>query len=84
MTPEPDERAQIRAAMDRVLAGTPITMASARKLLKKEDAMIYDNPHALGLCHYKGDRALCQGDGVRDTPSLDRCVPGCDDIARTD
>jgi hypothetical protein len=49
-----------------------------------EDAMIYDSPHALGLCHYKGDRALCQGDGVRDTPSLDWCVPGCGDIARTD
>jgi hypothetical protein len=84
MTPAPDERAQIRAAMDRILAGTPITMASARKLPKKEDAMIYDNPQAPGLCHYKGDPALCQGSGVRDTPRLDRCVPGCGDIARTD
>ena len=36
-------------------AGTPITLASARKLLKNEDAMIYDNPHALVLCHYKRD-----------------------------
>jgi hypothetical protein len=83
MTPEPDERAQIRAAIDRMLAVTPITMASARKLLKKEDTMIYDNPHALGLCHYRRDRALCQGDGVCDTPSLDRCVAACDNIART-
>jgi integrase len=65
-------------------AGTPITLASARKLLKNEDAMIYDNPHALVLCHYKRDKALCHRDGVRDTPSLDRCVPGCGNIARTD
>ena len=64
--------------------GTPITLASARKLLKNEDAVIYDNPHALVLCHYKPDRALCHRDGVRDTPSLDRCVPGCGNIARTD
>jgi hypothetical protein len=65
-------------------AGTPITLASARKLLKNEDAMIYDNPHALVLCHYKRDKALCHRDGVRDTPSLDQCVPGCGNIARTD
>ena len=64
--------------------GTPITLASARKLLKNEDAMIYDNPHALVLCHYKRDKALCHRDGVRDPPSLDRCVPGCGNIARTD
>jgi hypothetical protein len=57
--------------------------ASARKLLKDDDAMIYGNPHALVLCHYKRDRALCHRDGQRDTPSLDRCVPGCGNIART-
>jgi hypothetical protein len=49
--------------------------------------MIYD-PHALLLCHYKRDRALCHRDGVRDgvkdTPSLDHCVPGCGNIIRTD
>jgi integrase len=65
-------------------AGTPISLASARKLLKNEDAMIYDNPHALVLCHYKRDRALCHRDGTKHTPSLDRCVPGCGNIARTD
>ena len=46
--------------------------------------MIYDNPHAFVLCHYKRDRALCHRDGAKDTPSLDRCVPGCGNIARTD
>jgi hypothetical protein len=46
--------------------------------------MVYDNPHAVVLCHYKREKALCHRDGVRDTPSLDRCVPGCGNIARTD
>jgi hypothetical protein len=84
MTPEPGKRAQIRAAIDRILTGTPITMASARKLLKNQDASIYANPQAHGRCHYKRAQALCHRGGVRDTPSLDRCVPGCGDIARTD
>src|SRR5262249_14463917 len=84
MTPEPDERAQIRAAIDRILAGTPITMASARTLLMTEDAMIYDNPHALGLCHHKGDRALCQGDVLRDPPHLDQCLLPCATLFRSD
>ena len=81
----PAARRAIRAAATAPrFAGTPITLASARKLLKNEDAMIYDNPHALVLCHYKRDRALCHRDGARDTPSLDHCVPGCGNIARTD
>jgi integrase len=81
----PAARRAIRAAATAPrFAGTPITLASARKLLKNEDAMIYDNPNALILCHYKPDRALCHRDGIKDTPSLDRCVPGCGNIARTD
>ena len=81
----PAARRAIRAAATAPrFAGTPITLASARKLLKNEDAMIYDNPHALVLCHYKRDKALCHRDGARDTPSLDRCVTGCGNIARTD
>jgi hypothetical protein len=81
----PAARRVIRAAATAPrFAGTPITLANARKLLKNEDAMIYDNPHALVLCHYKRDRALCHKDGVEDTPSLDHCVPGCGNIARTD
>jgi hypothetical protein len=53
--------------------------------------MIYDNPHALVLCHYKRDKALCHRGEVKDAPSLDHCapsldpcVPGCGNIARTD
>jgi integrase len=81
----PAARRAIRAAATAPrFVGTPITLASARKLLRNEDAMIYDNPHALVLCHHKRDKALCHRDEVRDTPSLDRCVPGCGNIARTD
>lgn len=81
----PAARRAIRAAATAPrFVGTPITLASARKLLKNEDAMIYDDPHALVLCHHKRDKALCHRDEVRDTPSLDRCVPGCGNIARTD
>jgi hypothetical protein len=80
----PAARRVIRAAATAPLfAGAPITLDSARKLLKNQDAMVYDNPHALLLCHYKRDRALCHRDGARDTPSLDHCVPGCGNIART-
>ena len=81
----PAARRAIRAAATAPrFAGTPVTLASARRLLANEDAMIYDNPHALVLCHYKRDRALCHREGVKDTPSLDHCVPGCGNMARTD
>jgi hypothetical protein len=81
----PAARRVIRAAAAvHRFAGAPITLDSARKLLKNQDAMVYDNPHALVLCHYKRDRALCHRDDVKDTPSLDHCVPGCGNIARTD
>jgi hypothetical protein len=36
------------------------------------------------LCHYKRAQALCHRDRVRDTPTLDRCVPGCGNVIRTD
>jgi hypothetical protein len=65
-------------------AGTVITAATAKRLIANEDAMIYDNPHAFVLCHYKRAQALCHRDGIKDTPTLDRCVPGCGNIIRTD
>ena len=65
-------------------AGTVITATTARRLLANEDAMLYDNPNALLLCHYKRERALCHRDGIKDTPSLDHCVPDCGNIVRTD
>lgn len=56
----------------------------ARKYLARDGAVLYDNPHALLLCLYKEDRALCARDGARDAPTLDRCVPGCGNTVRTD
>ncbi|WP_327328156.1 integrase [Streptomyces sp. NBC_01210] len=65
-------------------AGTVITATTARRLIANEDAMIFDNPHALLLCHHRRAQALCHRDGIKDTPSLDHCVPGCGNIVRTD
>ncbi|ATW50848.1 integrase [Streptomyces peucetius] len=56
----------------------------ARKYLARDGAVLYDNPHALLLCLYKQDRALCARDGIKDAPTLDACVPGCGNTVRTD
>ncbi|MCX5317639.1 integrase [Streptomyces sp. NBC_00154] len=56
----------------------------ARKYLARDGAVIYENPHALLLCLYKQDRALCARDGIKDAPTLDACVPGCGNAVRTD
>lgn len=85
-------RAITAAAIVPRFAGTVITARTARRLLANQDAMIYDNPRALLLCHYKREQALCHREvhrdrvtnGVKDTPSLDHCVPGCGNIVRTD
>ncbi|MCX5336800.1 integrase [Streptomyces sp. NBC_00140] len=58
--------------------------AAARRHLAQDGSVLYDNPHALLLCVYKRDRALCAKDGQHDAPSLDRCVPGCGNTVRTD
>jgi hypothetical protein len=81
----PAARRAIKAAATAPrFAGTVITATTARRLIANEDAMIYDNPQALLLCHYKRATALCHRDGARDTPSLDHCVPGCGNTIRTD
>ncbi|MFF4948952.1 integrase [Streptomyces chattanoogensis] len=64
--------------------GTIITATTARRLLANEDALLYDNPHALLLCHYRREQALCHRGIERETPSLDHCVTGCGNIVRTD
>ena len=78
------KRAIKAAAAAPRFAGTIITATTVRRLLANEDAMLYDNPESLLLCHYKRAQALCHRDGVKDTPSLDHCVPGCGNIVRTD
>lgn len=78
----PTARFAIKTAVSApVFVGKAIT---ARRLLASQNAMIYDNPQALLLRHYKRDQALCHRKGARDTPSLHRCVPGCPNMIRTD
>ncbi|ARX87465.1 MULTISPECIES: hypothetical protein [Streptomyces] len=64
--------------------GALLNATSARRLLANDRALLDDNPHAFLLCHYKREQALCRRDGVRETPRLDQCVPGCGNIVRTD
>ncbi|MFG3151433.1 integrase [Streptomyces sp. NPDC048219] len=63
--------------------GTLITARQARHILTNPRLAVYDNPHTLLMCVYKRAKALCHR-GLKDTPSLDQCVPGCANIARTD
>ncbi|MEV7194600.1 hypothetical protein AB0N81_22740 [Streptomyces sp. NPDC093510] len=81
----PAARRVIRAAARAPrFEGSIINHTSARRLLANQDAVLYDNPQALLLCHYKREQALCHRAGIRDAPQLDRCVPGCGNIVRTD
>jgi hypothetical protein len=52
-------------------------------ILANPHLAVHDNPHTLLMCVYKRDKALCHR-GLKDTPSLDQCVPACANIARTD
>ncbi|MFE9367874.1 integrase [Streptomyces sp. NPDC006978] len=64
--------------------GTAITTRTARKILANADLAVYDNPNTLLMCVYNRDRALCHRDTDAPSPSLDRCVSSCANIARTD
>ncbi|MEU1506291.1 integrase [Kitasatospora sp. NPDC005748] len=75
-------RAIQAAARAPEFAGTTITATTARRYLANDDLMIYDNPNTLLMCVYKRDQALCHGG--TGSPALDRCVPACANIARTD
>ncbi|MFJ9146584.1 integrase [Streptomyces sp. NPDC102270] len=77
-------RALHAATQAPAFAGTTITARQARDLLRNPALAVHDNPHALLLCVYNRDKALCHRLGAHDTPHLDRCVPTCANIARTD
>ncbi|MQS16296.1 integrase [Streptomyces kaniharaensis] len=77
-------RAIQAAARAPEFAGTVITATTARRYLANDDLLIYDNPHTLLMCVYKRDQALCHRDSAAATPTLDHCVAGCPNIARTD
>ncbi|RFC76531.1 hypothetical protein [Streptomyces sp. AcE210] len=63
--------------------GNIVTARQARQIVANPHLAVYDNPNTLLMCAYKRDKALCHR-GIRDTPSLDRCLPTCANIARTD
>lgn len=83
-------RALLHASTGPVFEGGLVSLvfarkhALARRYLARDGGVLYDNPQALLLCLYKRDRALCRRDDQRDHPTLDRCVPGCGNIVRTD
>ncbi|MER5548587.1 integrase [Streptomyces sp. NPDC002589] len=64
--------------------GTIVTARTARKILSNPALAVYDNPNTLLMCVYNRDRALCHRDTDNDSPSLDRCVSACANIARSD
>jgi hypothetical protein len=75
-------RALIAAAAAAPFRGRHTDGGRARKLLRTPDAVIYDNAQACVLCVYKRGKAFSHRDGARNTPTrLDRCVPGCGNIA---
>jgi hypothetical protein len=65
-------------------AGTIVNARQARALLENPSLTVYENPSAMLMCVYKPDRALCNRITAREAPRLDRCVPSCANIARTD
>ncbi|OCC12514.1 hypothetical protein [Streptomyces sp. PTY087I2] len=62
----------------------PLKHSLARRHLARDGSVLYDNPQALLLCLFRSDRAPCQEDGRLSEPTLDRCVPNCGNIVRTD
>ncbi|MFD5720920.1 integrase [Streptomyces sp. NPDC127036] len=77
-------RAINAAAQAPQFVGTIVTVRQARSVMGNPDLAVYDNPNALLMCVYKADKALCQREGTKNAPSLDRCVSTCANIARTD
>jgi hypothetical protein len=65
-------------------AGVVISATTARQLAANSDVMLYDNPNAFLLCHFRHEQALCQRKGIADAPRLDRCRPECGNVVRTD
>lgn len=64
--------------------GSIVTARQARALLENPSLAVYENPSAMLMCVYRPDRALCNRLVEREAPSLNRCVPSCANIARTD
>lgn len=72
------------AAQAPAFIGTITTARQARALLSNPLLNVHDNPQAFAMCVYNRDKALCRRIKDEDSPRLDRCVPTCVNIARTD
>ncbi|MFF0406272.1 hypothetical protein [[Kitasatospora] papulosa] len=77
-------RAILAASQAPAFEGIIFTARQARKLLTNSTLAVHDNPNAFLTCVYNPDKALCRLRASQTAPSLDRCVPTCANIARTD
>ncbi|MEQ4608463.1 hypothetical protein ABMX48_17650 [Streptomyces cavourensis] len=77
-------RAIHAAAQAPSFAGSVRSTRQARAILRNPTLAVHDNPHTFLMCVYNRDKALCHRLGTSDTPTLDRCVSACANIARTD
>ncbi|MDT7847361.1 hypothetical protein [Streptomyces justiciae] len=81
----PAARRAIHAATNvGTFTGQIITARQARDVLGNPHLTVYDNPNTLLMCVYKPDIALCHRAPAQAAPRLDRCMPACANIARTD
>jgi hypothetical protein len=82
----------IKSARERAarFEGMYLADKDLKKLLLDPDFQVFDNPDALLTCNKDPDKALCDPDrgrrvpGPAVPPALERCNPGCANIARTD
>lgn len=77
-------RAILAANQAPAFEGIVFTARQARKLLTNTTLAVHDNPEAFLTCVYNPDKALCRLRASQSSPSLDRCVSSCANIARTD
>ncbi|MFC0848400.1 integrase [Streptomyces noboritoensis] len=77
-------RAILAADQAPAFEGIIFTANQARKLLTNSTLAVHDNTNAFLTCVYNPDKALCRLRAGQATPSLDRCVSSCANIARTD
>ncbi|MEV2255940.1 integrase [Streptomyces sp. NPDC050147] len=78
-------RALHAATQAPAFAGALHTARQAREVLTNPQLAVHENPHSYLMCIYDRDKALCSRSGPRpEAPALERCQPGCANIARTD
>lgn len=77
-------RAILAAGQAPAFEGVVFTARQARRLLTNSTLAVHDNPRTFLTCVYNPDKALCRLRASQATPSLDRCVATCANIARTD